>query len=256
MTTAESSTSCNAMTILTHEEFAAKHRHPPNPDNVRIARRDVTPSIDNRMPKPKPKPSENPPETVRTPSDDGEDPMEEDRVPTGRTLRRRKEKVVKHLKRGTNEKEKENFRKRVFRIPLDKPFEEAYYTHRLVNAHRPEASSSIDRRNKKSTDIHHRTSVNDATIRGRLVPKMTSDMSDTHYHGEEFSADTYATLRRHQFNLESLEERLQRMENTAATTKKKWHRGDEAMRDFAGKGLEHDLVATTIKACFANNPRI
>ncbi|KAF2584870.1 hypothetical protein F2Q70_00036026 [Brassica cretica] len=44
--------------------------------------------------------------------------MEEDRVSTGRTLRRRKEKVVKHLKRGANEKEKENFQKRVFRIPL------------------------------------------------------------------------------------------------------------------------------------------
>ena len=28
--------------------------------------------------KPKPKPSENPPETVRTASDDGEDPMEEE----------------------------------------------------------------------------------------------------------------------------------------------------------------------------------
>ncbi|KAF3487108.1 hypothetical protein F2Q69_00054613 [Brassica cretica] len=81
--------------------------------------------------RPTPKPSENPPETVRTPSDDGEDPMEEDRVPTGRTLRRRNEKVAKHLKRGANGKEKENFRKRVFRIPIDKPFEEAYYTHRL-----------------------------------------------------------------------------------------------------------------------------
>ncbi|KAF2609159.1 hypothetical protein F2Q68_00043021 [Brassica cretica] len=57
--------------------------------------------------------------------------MEEDRVSTGRTLRRRKEKVAKHLKRGANEKEKENFQKRVFRIPLHKPFEEAYYTHRL-----------------------------------------------------------------------------------------------------------------------------
>ncbi|KAF2575518.1 hypothetical protein F2Q70_00003237 [Brassica cretica] len=142
----------------------AKHPHPPNPDNVKIARRDDTPidretdadidrqppaPIDRRAPityrvqmpkidvarlsalRPKPKPLENPPETVRTPSDDGEDPMEEDRVPTGRTLRRRKEKVAKHLKRGANEKEKENFRKRVFRIPLDKPFEEAYYTHRL-----------------------------------------------------------------------------------------------------------------------------
>ncbi|WZZ24943.1 hypothetical protein YC2023_008344 [Brassica napus] len=101
-------------------------------------------------------------------------------------------------------------------------------------ARRPEASSWIGRHNKKSTDINQKTSVDDATNRGRLVPKMTSDMSDTHYHGEEISADTYATLRRHQFNLESLEERLQRMENTTATMKEKWRRGDEAMRDFTG----------------------
>ncbi|KAF2574014.1 hypothetical protein F2Q70_00002707 [Brassica cretica] len=59
-------------------------------------------------------------------------------------------------------------------------------------------------------------------------------MSDTHYHGEEISAETYATLRRHQFNLESLEERLQRMENTTATVKEKWRRWDEAMRGFTG----------------------
>ncbi|KAF2576426.1 hypothetical protein F2Q70_00003907 [Brassica cretica] len=57
--------------------------------------------------------------------------MEVDSVPTGRTLRRRKEKVAKHLKRGANEKEKESFRKRVFKIPLDKPFDEAYFTHKL-----------------------------------------------------------------------------------------------------------------------------
>ncbi|KAF2549153.1 hypothetical protein F2Q70_00021861 [Brassica cretica] len=99
-------------------------------------------------------------------------------------------------------------------------------------ARRTEASSSIDRRNNKSTDIHHRSSVDDATNRGRLIPKMTSNMSDTHYHGEEISADTYATLTRHQFNLESLEDRLQRIENTTTTMKEKWRRGDEAMRDF------------------------
>ena len=58
---------------------------------------------------PKPKPSENPPEAVRTPSDDGVDHMEVDRVPTRITLRKRKEKVEKHLKRGANEKEKESF---------------------------------------------------------------------------------------------------------------------------------------------------
>ncbi|KAF3553793.1 hypothetical protein F2Q69_00012850 [Brassica cretica] len=49
---------------------------------------------------------------------------------------------------------------------------------------RPEASLSIDKRNNISTDIHHRRSVDEATNRGWLVPKMTSDMSDTHYHGE------------------------------------------------------------------------
>ena len=57
--------------------------------------------------------------------------MEEDRVSTGRTLRKTKEKVAKHLKKGANEKDKENFQKRVFRISLHKPFEEAYYSHIL-----------------------------------------------------------------------------------------------------------------------------
>ena len=41
-----------------------------------------------------------------------------------RTLRKRKEKVAKHLKRGANEKEMESFQKRVLRIPLEKPFED------------------------------------------------------------------------------------------------------------------------------------
>ncbi|KAF2619878.1 hypothetical protein F2Q68_00039091 [Brassica cretica] len=115
---------------------AAIDRQPPAPIDRRapITYQVQMPKIDvarlNAI-RPKPQHSENPQKTVRTPSDDGEDSMEEDRVPTGKTLRRRKEKVAKHLKRGANEKEKENFRKRVFRIPLDKPFEEAYYTHRV-----------------------------------------------------------------------------------------------------------------------------
>ncbi|KAF2562088.1 hypothetical protein F2Q70_00017365 [Brassica cretica] len=37
--------------------------------------------------RPKPKPSENPPETVRTPSDDGVDPMEVDRRNSGGIVR-------------------------------------------------------------------------------------------------------------------------------------------------------------------------
>ncbi|KAF3506254.1 hypothetical protein F2Q69_00006544 [Brassica cretica] len=99
-------------------------------------------------------------------------------------------------------------------------------------AHRPEASASIDRRNNKSTDSHRRTSVDEATNRGRLVPKVKSDMSDTHNHGEEISDDAYATLMRHQFNLERLGDRLQKVENTTASMKNKLHRGDEAIRKF------------------------
>ncbi|KAF3561107.1 hypothetical protein DY000_02014332 [Brassica cretica] len=119
-------------------------------------------------------------------------------------------------------------------------------------ARRPKASLSIDRSNNISTDIHHRTSVDDATNRGRLVPKMSSHMSDTHYHGEEISAETYATLRRHQFNLESLVERLQRMKNTTATMKEKWRRGDEAMRDFTGTWF--NKRKEEIDACFPTSP--
>ncbi|KAF2557856.1 hypothetical protein F2Q68_00016721 [Brassica cretica] len=126
MTPTESSASCNAVRIQTHEEFEEKHPNPPNPDNM--------PKIDvarlNAL-RPKPRPSENPPETVRTPSDDGEESMEIDKVPLGKTLRKRKGNVEKHLRRGAKDKEKESFRKRVFRIPIDKPFEDAYYTHKL-----------------------------------------------------------------------------------------------------------------------------
>ncbi|KAL0845294.1 hypothetical protein Bca101_018540 [Brassica carinata] len=35
---AESSASCNAVKIMTHEEFAAKHPHPPSPFYVNIDR--------------------------------------------------------------------------------------------------------------------------------------------------------------------------------------------------------------------------
>ncbi|KAF3541091.1 hypothetical protein F2Q69_00020562 [Brassica cretica] len=135
-------------------------------------------------------------------------------------------------------------------------------------------------------------------------------MSDTHNHGEGVSADTYARLMRHQFNVESLGDRLLKIEDATTIMKDKWCRGDEAIRDFTGtwtspastditiltsvdihsglepkltsntkldttaylgawytwdqilqtslegKGIEHDLVATTIKAYFTNNPMI
>ncbi|KAF3504089.1 hypothetical protein F2Q69_00042939 [Brassica cretica] len=71
-------------------------------------------------------------------------------------------------------------------------------------ARRPDASISIDKRNNKSIDTHNSTSIDSDTNRGRIVPKTTSDMSNTPYHGKEISADTYTALARHQFKLESL----------------------------------------------------
>ncbi|KAF3525905.1 hypothetical protein F2Q69_00047423 [Brassica cretica] len=107
-------------------------------------------------------------------------------------------------------------------------------------ARRPETSTSINRCNNKSTDSHRRISVDEATNRGRLVPKVKSDMSDTHNHGEEILDDvfvqtyiihlivlmcfhaplrprTYVTLIRNQFQLESLDDRLQKIENATAS---------------------------------------
>ncbi|KAF3518140.1 hypothetical protein DY000_02059889 [Brassica cretica] len=126
MTPTESTASCNAVRIMTHEEFAARHPHLPSP--VYMPKIDVAHLNALRL---KPKPSDNPPEAIRILSDDAADPMEVDRVPMGRTLRKRKEKVLKHMKRGANEKEREIFQKRVIMIPLEKPFEETYFTHIL-----------------------------------------------------------------------------------------------------------------------------
>ena len=63
-------------------------------------------------------------------SDDALETMQVDQISERRTLRKKKEKDPKHLKRRVNEKEMDSFTKRVLRIPLDKPFEEAYLTHR------------------------------------------------------------------------------------------------------------------------------
>ncbi|KAF3512109.1 hypothetical protein F2Q69_00007094 [Brassica cretica] len=149
---------------MSYKEFAARHPHTPSPVYVKIDRqtgpaidRQRETTIDRQPPAPidrrapltyrvqmpeidvtrlnalraQPKPSANPRETTSTHSDDAAEPMEVDKAHMGRTLRKRKGKIAKHLKREANEKEMENFQKRVFKIPLEKPFEEAYFTHRL-----------------------------------------------------------------------------------------------------------------------------
>ncbi|KAF3546176.1 hypothetical protein DY000_02007337 [Brassica cretica] len=131
MTPSESAASCNAVRIMTQEEFTARHPHALSPVYVKIDRK-TEPAIDRhretatnrQLPAPIDRRASL---TYR----DATEPMEVDKAPIGRTLKKRKEKVAKHLKRGANEKEMENFRKRVLRIPLEKPFEEAYFTHIL-----------------------------------------------------------------------------------------------------------------------------
>ncbi|WZZ50939.1 hypothetical protein YC2023_051046 [Brassica napus] len=161
---AESTTECSAVRIITHEEFAEIHPHPPSPFYVKIDRphepaidrqretdidRPPSPPIDLRAPlthrvrlpsidsnqinalRPPPKPLANPPEPTTNPSDTTPEPMQVDEATEGRVLRKRKEKIPKHLKREDNEKEMDGFTKRVLRIPVEKQFDEVYYTHRL-----------------------------------------------------------------------------------------------------------------------------
>ncbi|KAF3503093.1 hypothetical protein F2Q69_00042216 [Brassica cretica] len=61
---------------------------------------------------------------IRELSEDSPEPMQVDQATVGRTLRKRKKKVPKHLKRGVNDKEMDSFTKRILMIPMDNPFEE------------------------------------------------------------------------------------------------------------------------------------
>ncbi|KAF3609530.1 hypothetical protein DY000_02048676 [Brassica cretica] len=81
--------------------------------------------------RPPPKPLANPPEPTTNPSDTTPEPMKVDEATEGRMLRKRKEKIPKNLKREANEKEMNGFTKRVLRIPVEKPFNEVFYTNRL-----------------------------------------------------------------------------------------------------------------------------
>ncbi|KAF2615808.1 hypothetical protein F2Q70_00011613 [Brassica cretica] len=161
---AESTAECSAVRIMTHEEFAEKHPHPPSPFYVKIDRphepaidrqretdidrppsppidRPPSPPIDRRAPltyrvrlpsidsnrinalRPPPKPLVNPPEPTTYPSDTTPEPMQVDMTTERRVLRKRKEKIPKHLKREANEKEMDGFTKRVLRLPVEKQFD-------------------------------------------------------------------------------------------------------------------------------------
>uniref|UniRef100_M4F5M8 Uncharacterized protein n=1 Tax=Brassica campestris TaxID=3711 RepID=M4F5M8_BRACM len=102
----------------------------------------------------------------------------------------------------------------------------------------PEAPASIDRRYNISTNIHRQTSVDDATNRGRQVPKaVRKDIFTKITFRKNGYADFYGLSDIDSVVTDfdpnkSLGDRLQKMENITATLKEKWRRGNEAMRDF------------------------
>ena len=92
------------------------------------------PSIDNdyiNALRPPPKPLASPPEPKPNPLNSSPEPVQEDQETEGRRLRKIKEKIPKNLNREANDKEMDGFTKRVLRIPIEKAFDEAYFTHRL-----------------------------------------------------------------------------------------------------------------------------
>ncbi|KAG5393267.1 hypothetical protein IGI04_023230 [Brassica rapa subsp. trilocularis] len=181
-TSSAESTKCNAVRILTHEEFEVKHPHPPSPFYDKIDRsveptidrqsesdidRHNTPPIDRWAPltyrvwlpsidndyinalRPPPKPLANPPEPKPNSFNSSPEPIHENQESEGRRLRKRKEKIPKNFKREANEKEMDGFTKRVLRIPIEKDFDEAYFTHRLWMFFRE--TKSTNRSTKQST---------------------------------------------------------------------------------------------------------
>ncbi|KAG5414862.1 hypothetical protein IGI04_002429 [Brassica rapa subsp. trilocularis] len=133
-------TECNAVRILTHEEFVAKHPHPPSPFYDKIDRsveptvdrqsesdvdRHNTPPIDRQTPltyrvwlpsidndyinalRPPPKPLSNPPEPKPNPLNSSPESVQE---AERRRLRKRKEKIPKNLKREANDKEMDEYK--------------------------------------------------------------------------------------------------------------------------------------------------
>ncbi|KAG5410968.1 hypothetical protein IGI04_007287 [Brassica rapa subsp. trilocularis] len=127
---------------MDYSKFAAKHPHPPSPFYDKIDR-SVEPTIDRQSTsdipsavtinalKPPPKPLANLPEPKPNPLNNSPESVQEEQESEGRRLRKRKEKIPKNLKREANDKEMDGFTKRVLRISIEKPFDEAYFTHRL-----------------------------------------------------------------------------------------------------------------------------
>ncbi|KAF2544908.1 hypothetical protein F2Q70_00021781 [Brassica cretica] len=146
--------------------------------------------------------------------DDALKPMQVDQTSERRTLRKTKEKVPKHLKRGVNKKEMDSFTKRVLRIPLDKPFEEAYFTHRLW---------MFFRETKETEQDIHRVDLT-YQLDGVYYPLRDRELKDI---SEKHMPDMECIIG-------NLQHRMHASEISRDRLKNQWTRGDEARRRFIG----------------------
>ncbi|KAF3609792.1 hypothetical protein DY000_02048113 [Brassica cretica] len=166
--------------------------------------------------------------------DDALKPMQVDQTSERRTLRKTKEKVPKHLKRGVNKKEMDSFTKRVLRIPLDKPFEEAYFTHRLW---------MFFRETKETEQDIHRVDLT-YQLDGVYYPLRDRDKLDEiiTFSQDLLKEDLYQELKdiseKHMPDMEciigNLQHRMHASEISRDRLKNQWTRGDEARRRFIG----------------------
>ncbi|KAF2556227.1 hypothetical protein F2Q68_00015613 [Brassica cretica] len=210
MTPTESTAYSNALRILTHEEFAARHPHPPSPVYVKIDRHSdtiVDRQKENAIDR---KPSDNPPEATCTHSDDAADPMEVDRVPMGRTLRKIKEKVAKHLKRGANEKEME--------IKQPHASSRRMYDPGLIAAchcgaeYETDYSASIETHTATSIDSAHQKSIN--ILQEEWVDSSPGDW-ENYYYNPTMAAHTRDTMHTEEYDEDYEEE--QAIENISTS---------------------------------------
>ncbi|KAG5384184.1 hypothetical protein IGI04_035654 [Brassica rapa subsp. trilocularis] len=210
-TSSAKSTECNAVRILTHEEFAAKHPHPPSPFYDKIDRsveptidrqsesdvnRHTPPPIDKHTPltyrvrlpsidndyinalRPPPKSLASPHEPKPNPLNSSPEPDQEEQETEGRRLRKRKEKIPKNLKREANDKEMDGFTKRVLRIPIEKAFDEAYFTHRLWMFFRETKVTEEDIRrmfHQVSEKMKHRITLTKKRASVSILPRIMAD---------------------------------------------------------------------------------
>ncbi|KAF3598852.1 hypothetical protein F2Q69_00035949 [Brassica cretica] len=150
-----------------------------------------------------PKPLANPLNTTNTHSEDTPEPMEVDKAPMGRTLRKRKEKVAKHLKRGANEKEMDSFlmKPQTSSRRINDPeliatchcgaeYETKYSAS--IKTHTP---TSIDNANQKSIDNHLKQSIDSSSTAAqddwppKCYPSFALKAATSSQHLDEYDED-------------------------------------------------------------------